>query len=303
MTEPVLVGELLPGVLQEVIDRAGPGYDRWAEQVAATGYCAHPVRLRGRVDHADPRDRRGPHGLLDRPGAGRHPPQGLRQPAGLGLPVLLGHLPGRQLPPPRRWPAGRQGRPRDGGRPSAAVRDLHRAVLRPGPLPQGARAAGLPLPPLPAGPAVPAWPAGGLLAAPRRRRSPAGGAAVRPLLPGRRPSAVERPGRPAVVADHHLPVPGAGPARRRDRGGAAAAGADLVRQGGRVPEAGRGPLPRHHPPGRRHRLRLPRLRGPAAGRVHRRPPRASRPAGRRHRGRALPDGRRGPGRDPDRPLG
>jgi hypothetical protein len=48
------VGELLPGVLQEVIDRAGPGYDRWAEQVAATGYCAHPVRLRGRVDHADP---------------------------------------------------------------------------------------------------------------------------------------------------------------------------------------------------------------------------------------------------------
>jgi hypothetical protein len=53
MTEPVLVGELLPGVLQEVIDRAGPGYERWAEQVAATGYCAHPVRLRGTVDHAD----------------------------------------------------------------------------------------------------------------------------------------------------------------------------------------------------------------------------------------------------------
>jgi hypothetical protein len=53
MTEPVLVGELLPGVLQEIIDRAGPGYDRWAEQVAATGYCVHPVRLRGRVEHAD----------------------------------------------------------------------------------------------------------------------------------------------------------------------------------------------------------------------------------------------------------
>jgi len=53
MSEPVLVGELLPGVLQEVIDRAGPGYERWAEQVAATGYCAHPVRLRGRVEHAD----------------------------------------------------------------------------------------------------------------------------------------------------------------------------------------------------------------------------------------------------------
>jgi hypothetical protein len=53
MSEPTVVGELLPGVLQEVIDRAGPGYDRWAEQVAATGYCAHPVRLRGRVEHAD----------------------------------------------------------------------------------------------------------------------------------------------------------------------------------------------------------------------------------------------------------
>jgi hypothetical protein len=54
MNGPVLVGELLPGVLQEVIDRAGPGYQRWAEQVAATGYCAHPVRLRGTVEHADP---------------------------------------------------------------------------------------------------------------------------------------------------------------------------------------------------------------------------------------------------------
>jgi hypothetical protein len=53
MSEPMAVGGLLPGVLQEVIDRAGPGYDRWAEQVAATGYCAHPVRLRGRVEHAD----------------------------------------------------------------------------------------------------------------------------------------------------------------------------------------------------------------------------------------------------------
>jgi hypothetical protein len=53
MSEPVSVGEVLPGVLQEVIERAGPGYERWAEQVAATGYCAHPVRLRGRVDQLD----------------------------------------------------------------------------------------------------------------------------------------------------------------------------------------------------------------------------------------------------------
>jgi replication initiator protein RepSA len=53
MTGPVQVGALLAEVLQEVIDRAGPGYDRWAEQVAATGYCAHPVRLRGRIEHAN----------------------------------------------------------------------------------------------------------------------------------------------------------------------------------------------------------------------------------------------------------
>jgi hypothetical protein len=53
MSDPVQVGELLPEVLQEVIDRAGPGYERWAEQVAATGYCAHPVRLHGRVEQAD----------------------------------------------------------------------------------------------------------------------------------------------------------------------------------------------------------------------------------------------------------
>jgi hypothetical protein len=54
MTEPVRVSEVLPGVVAEAIARAGPGYDRWAEQVAATGYCTYPVRLRGRVDHADP---------------------------------------------------------------------------------------------------------------------------------------------------------------------------------------------------------------------------------------------------------
>jgi hypothetical protein len=54
MSDPVLVGELLPEVVAEAIARAGPGYDRWMEQVAQTGYCAHPVRLRGRVDHADP---------------------------------------------------------------------------------------------------------------------------------------------------------------------------------------------------------------------------------------------------------
>jgi hypothetical protein len=53
MTDPAQVGELLPGVLGEVVDRAGAGYDRWMELVAQAGYCHHPIRLAGRVEHAD----------------------------------------------------------------------------------------------------------------------------------------------------------------------------------------------------------------------------------------------------------
>jgi hypothetical protein len=53
MTEPARVGELLPGVLGEVVDRADQGHDRWAELVAQAGYCHHPIRLAGRVEHAD----------------------------------------------------------------------------------------------------------------------------------------------------------------------------------------------------------------------------------------------------------
>jgi hypothetical protein len=53
VSEPVLVGAVLPGVLAEVVDRAGHGYERWAELVAQAGYCHHPIRLAGRVDQAD----------------------------------------------------------------------------------------------------------------------------------------------------------------------------------------------------------------------------------------------------------
>jgi hypothetical protein len=53
MTEPTHVGRVLPGVLAEVVDRAGHGYARWAEQVAQAGYCHHPIRLAGSVDQAD----------------------------------------------------------------------------------------------------------------------------------------------------------------------------------------------------------------------------------------------------------
>jgi hypothetical protein len=61
---------------------------------------------------------------------------------------------------------------------------------------------------------------------------------MRSLLPGRRPSAVERHGRPAVVPDHHLPVPHPGQGGRHERGRAARDGSYLLRQGGRIPEAG-----------------------------------------------------------------
>jgi hypothetical protein len=40
-------------VLAEVVDRAGNGYQRWAELVAQAGYCHHPIRLAGRVEQAD----------------------------------------------------------------------------------------------------------------------------------------------------------------------------------------------------------------------------------------------------------
>jgi hypothetical protein len=53
MTEPARVRELLPGVLGEVVERAGHGYERWAELVAQAGYCHHPIRLAGRVAQAD----------------------------------------------------------------------------------------------------------------------------------------------------------------------------------------------------------------------------------------------------------
>jgi hypothetical protein len=53
VTEPARVGELLPGVLGELVERAGAGYQRWAELVAQAGYCHHPIRLAGRVEQAD----------------------------------------------------------------------------------------------------------------------------------------------------------------------------------------------------------------------------------------------------------
>jgi hypothetical protein len=48
-----------PGTVAEIVTRAGrPDFDRWAEQVARCGHCAHPVRLRGRVEHRSPTGQR-----------------------------------------------------------------------------------------------------------------------------------------------------------------------------------------------------------------------------------------------------
>lgn len=44
-------GLALAGVLARAADP--DGYERWAEQVEAAGYCARPVRLQGGIDHAD----------------------------------------------------------------------------------------------------------------------------------------------------------------------------------------------------------------------------------------------------------
>jgi hypothetical protein len=50
---------LLSPAVDEIVTRAGrQNFDRWAEQVARCGYCSHPVRLRGRVEHRSPSSQR-----------------------------------------------------------------------------------------------------------------------------------------------------------------------------------------------------------------------------------------------------
>jgi hypothetical protein len=46
-------GRAAPNVLGELVERASHGYERWAELVTQAGYCHHPIRLAGRIDHAD----------------------------------------------------------------------------------------------------------------------------------------------------------------------------------------------------------------------------------------------------------
>ena len=115
MSDPVLVGEVLPGVLQEVIDRAGPGYDRWAELVAQAGYCHHPIRLAGRVEQADRTtgevrqvydSEREPDGVLLKACGTRRESR---------CPSCAATYRADAYPAPGRRPQGRQGRPRERG--------------------------------------------------------------------------------------------------------------------------------------------------------------------------------------------
>jgi hypothetical protein len=150
MSEPVQVGELLPGVLQEVIDRAGPGYERWAEQVAQTGYCAHPVRLRGHVEHADSAtgEIRTVYSTDREPDATLLKACGNRRAS--VCPSCSATYQADQFQLLAAGMRGGKGVPERVARHPRLIRDLHRAVLRPGPLSQGPRAACVPLPSLPA---------------------------------------------------------------------------------------------------------------------------------------------------------
>jgi hypothetical protein len=53
MTERGRVGELLAEQAPGLRVVSSPGYERWAELVAQAGFCHHPIRLAGRVEHAD----------------------------------------------------------------------------------------------------------------------------------------------------------------------------------------------------------------------------------------------------------
>src|SRR5690348_1910813 len=47
--------QIPPEVLAEALERVGsPGWDRFSEMLDHTGGCAQPIRLKGRVSHADP---------------------------------------------------------------------------------------------------------------------------------------------------------------------------------------------------------------------------------------------------------
>jgi hypothetical protein len=175
MTDPVRVGELLPGVLGEVVDRAGHGYDRWAELVAQAGYCHHPIRLVGRIEHADRAtgevrqvydSEREPDGVLLKA-------CGTRRESRCPSCAATYRADAYQL-----LAAGLKG---GKGVPESVAGHPRLFVTFTAPS-FGAGAPGPAVPSLPAGRPLPAWRPGWLLAPPRRRRPLLGRAAVPFLL-------------------------------------------------------------------------------------------------------------------------
>ena len=255
MLAPELVGELAARA-------ARPDFERLQAQLRSTGYCARPVRLRGRIETCDGHGRRRvwstdtePDGILRKacgnrreavcaPCAERYRQDayhliaaGLR--GGKGVPDTVAEHPALfvTLTAPsfgavhtRRL--GPDGRPRR-CRPRRDAPVCEHGVR----LSCGARA--------------------------RRGRAVPGRAALPRVLrpPGR--CALEQRALGAVATDHHLPAAHARAADRHHAESAAPARARRLRQGRRVPAPrARAPARRH--PARPRHARLPRARGPPA---------------------------------------
>ena len=167
MIEPARVGELLPGVLGELVERAGAGYQRWAELVAQAGYCHHPIRLAGRIEHADRRtgevrpvydSEQEPDGVLLKACGTRResrcPSCAATYRADASQLLAAGLKGGKGVPETV------------AGHPRLFV-TFTAPILRQGPQQESTRAAGPALPSLPAGRPLPPRPAGRLLAPPR----------------------------------------------------------------------------------------------------------------------------------------
>jgi hypothetical protein len=166
VTEPARVGDVLPGVLAALVDRAGAGYDRWMELVAQAGYCHHPIRLAGRVEHAD-RQTGEVRTVYD---SGREPDGVLLKACGTRRESRCPSCAATYRADAYQLLAaglkGGKGVPETVAEHPAVVRDLHRPQLRPSLRPQGAGAAGAAVSPLPAGCPLPAWQPGWVLAPP-----------------------------------------------------------------------------------------------------------------------------------------
>ena len=204
MTEPVRVGEVLPEVVAEAIARAGPamtGGPSWSPRPATA-----PIRSGWAAGSSTPTgERRSPHRLRHGAGAGRDAAEGVRQPPGVACPSCSATYQADAYQLLAAGLRGGKGVPETVSRPSPAVRDLHRPILRPGPSrkAQGAWC-------------CPAIPTGKAPAAPMACGRAAGSAMTR-TIPGwasrsaaaattARPKCCGTPGRSAVATNHHLPV-------------------------------------------------------------------------------------------------